>query len=64
PIERTFFVGVGLNVSEILFGVVPYPNLWRYRDTTGGWAARKALEYLQVPYTAVYYGNTFSRIQR
>jgi hypothetical protein len=64
PIERTFYVGVGLNLNEILFGSVPYPNLSRYRDTTGGWAARKALEYLQVPYTAVYYGNTFSRIQR
>ena len=64
PIERTFYVGVGLNLNEILFGDVPYPNLAGYRDTRPAWAARKALEYLQVPYTAVYYGNTFSRIQR
>ncbi len=64
PIERNFYVGVGLNLNEILFGKAPYPNLARYRDTGAGWATRKALEYLQVPYTAVYHGNTVSRIQR
>ena len=64
PIERTFYVGVGLNLNEILFGKAPYPNLSRYRDTSAGWATRKALEYLQVPYAAVYYGNRFWRIQR
>lgn len=64
PIERTFYVGVGLNLNEILFGDVPYRNLSQYRDTSAGWATRKALEYLQVPYTSVYHGNRFSRIQR
>lgn len=64
PIERTVYAGIGINLNEVLFGTGDIPNLSRYRDTTPGWAARKALEYLQVPYTAVYAGNTFSRVSR
>lgn len=64
PIERTFYAGVGINLNEVLFGEGNIPNLSRYRDTLPGWATRKAFEYLQVPYTAVYAGNTFSRVTR
>jgi hypothetical protein len=64
PVERTFYAGIGLNLNEILFGAGPVPNLAKYRDTVPGWAARKTLEYVQVPYTAAYYGNTFSTVHR
>ena len=64
PIERSFYVGVGLNLNEVLFGTGPTPNFARYRDTLPGWAARKTLEYVQVPYTSVYQENRFSTIRR
>jgi hypothetical protein len=64
PIERSFYVGVGLNLNEILFGSGPNPNFARYKDTLPGWAARKTLEYVQVPYTSVYHENRFSTVRR
>ena len=64
PVERTFYAGIGLNLNEILFGAGPVPNLAKYKDTVPGWAARKTLEYIQVPYTAAYSGNTFSTVPR
>ncbi len=64
PIERSFYVGVGLNLNEVLFGTGPHPNFARYKDTLPGWAARKTLEYVQVPYTSVYQENRFSTVRR
>jgi hypothetical protein len=64
PIERSFYVGVGLNLNEILFGTGPYRNFARYRDTLPGWAVRKTFEYVQVPYTSVYHENRFSTVRR
>jgi Predicted periplasmic lipoprotein (DUF2279) len=64
PVERTFYAGIGLNLNEILFGAGPVPNLAKYKDTAPGWAVRKTFEYIQVPYTAAYYGNTFSTVRR
>jgi hypothetical protein len=64
PIERSFYVGVGLNLNEVLFGTGPNPNFARYRDTLPGWAVRKTLEYVQVPYTSVYAKSRFSTIRR
>ncbi|MCB5174769.1 DUF2279 domain-containing protein [Microvirga lenta] len=64
PIERSFYVGVGLNLNEVLFGSGPQPNFARYRDTLPGWAVRKTFEYVQVPYTSVYHENRFSTVRR
>lgn len=64
PIERSFYVGMGLNLNELLFGSGPYPNFARYRDTLPGWAVRKTFEYVQVPYTSVYHENRFSTVRR
>jgi hypothetical protein len=64
PIERSFYVGMGLNLNEILFGTGPFPNFARYRDTLPGWAVRKTFEYAQVPYTSVYSENRFSMVRR
>jgi hypothetical protein len=63
PLERTFYAGIGLNLNEILFGAASFPNLAKHRDTLPAWAIQKAFEYIQVPYTGAYYGNTFSMIQ-
>lgn len=52
--RRNFYVGLGLNVSELLFAEGPVPNLSAYRDTELVWATEHALRYVQVPYTAVY----------
>jgi Predicted periplasmic lipoprotein (DUF2279) len=64
PIERTLYVGVGLNLNEALFGAGNIPNFRKYKDTLPAWAVQKSLEYLQVPYTAAYGGNRFSTIRR
>jgi hypothetical protein len=64
PIERTFYVGVGLNLNEVLFGAGSVPNLRKYKDTLPAWAVQKTFEYLQVPYTAAYHGHRFSTIRR
>jgi hypothetical protein len=64
PIERTFYVGVGLNLNEVLFGAGSVPNFRKYKDTLPAWAVQKAFEYLQVPYTAAYGGHRFSTIPR
>lgn len=45
PLRRRIFVGAGLNVGELLF---PRRRGWVAK------AARSALEYLQVPYTAIH----------
>ena len=45
PLRRRLFIGVGLNVGELLF-----PG----RSRGFGRAATSVLEYLQVPYTAVH----------
>jgi hypothetical protein len=64
PIERTFYVGVGLNLNEVLFGAGSVPNFRKYKDTLPAWAVQKTFEYLQVPYTAAYGGHHFSTIPR
>jgi hypothetical protein len=64
PIERTFYVGVGLNLNEVLFGAGPVPNFAKHKDTLAARVVQKSLEYIQVPYTAAYHGNTFSTIRR
>jgi hypothetical protein len=64
PIERTFYVGVGLNLNEVLFGAGSVPNFRKYKDTLPAWAVQKTFEYLQVPYTAAYGGHRFSTIPR
>lgn len=51
--KRNFYVGLGLNMSELLFGDGPIPNFSGYRDTEFVWASEHALRYLQIPYTAV-----------
>ena len=62
PIERTFYVGVGLNLNEVLFGAGPVPNFAPYRDTLPARVVQKAFEYVQVPYAATYHENRFSTI--
>ncbi|QLP97785.1 MAG: DUF2279 domain-containing protein [Rhodoblastus sp.] len=52
--QRNFYVGVGLNLSELLFGEGPVPNFAPARDTELVWAVEHALRYVQVPYTAAY----------
>ncbi|KFC75979.1 hypothetical protein FG93_00119 [Bosea sp. LC85] len=64
PIERTFYVGVGLNLNEVLFGAGQLPNFARHRDTLPARVARKTFEYIQVPYTATYGEHRFSTIRR
>ncbi len=64
PIERTFYVGVGLNLNEVLFGASSVANFRKYKDTLPAWAVQKTFEYLQVPYTAAYHGHRFSTIRR
>ena len=44
-LRRRIFFGAGVNIGELLF---PKRRGW------AGKAARSALEYLQVPYTAVH----------
>jgi hypothetical protein len=64
PIERSLYIGLGLNLNEVLFGSGPNPNFARYKDTLPGWAVRKTFEYVQVPYTSVYHENRFSTVRR
>ena len=64
PIERTFYVGVGLNLSEVLFGAGSVPNFAKHKDTLPARVVQKSLEYIQVPYTAAVHGSTFSTIRR
>jgi hypothetical protein len=46
PLRRRLFTGLGLNVSELFFG--------SRRPRGIGSAAKSALEYVQLPYTAVH----------
>ncbi len=64
PIERTFYVGFGLNLNEVLFGAGSLPNLARYKSTLPARVVQKTFEYVQVPYTAAYGGTRFSTIRR
>jgi hypothetical protein len=64
PIERSFYVGVGLNMNEVLFGSGPTRNFAWYKDTLPGWAVRKSFEYVQVPYTSIYHENHLSTVRR
>lgn len=64
PIERTFYVGIGLNLNEVLFGAGPVPNFAPYKDTIPARVVQKTLEYIQVPYTAAYQGTRSSTIRR
>jgi hypothetical protein len=64
PIERTFYVGVGLNLNEVLFGAGSLPNLAQHKDTLPARIAQKTFEYIQVPYTSIYGGHRFSTIRR
>jgi hypothetical protein len=54
PKERSFYVGVGLNLNELLFADGPLPNFARWRDTEPAWALEHALRYIQIPYTAAH----------
>lgn len=47
PQSRHPYVGIGLNLSEVLFS---HPDV---RDTAPGLIGRRALRYIQVPYTYV-----------
>lgn len=51
--KRNFYVGVGLNLAELMFAPGPVPNFSAYRDTELVWAAESALRYVQVPYTSI-----------
>ena len=64
PVERTFYVGIGLNLNEILFGAGPLPNFAMHKDTLPARAVQKSFEYIQVPYTAAYHGTRFSTVRR
>jgi len=55
PIERRLYVGIGLNLNEVLFGNSAYPNFSRYKDSLAGRITSRTLEYVQLPYTAIYY---------
>ena len=52
--RRNFYVGLGLNLSELLFAEGPVANFSRYRDTELVWATEHMLRYFQVPYTAAH----------
>ncbi|MHC4629047.1 MAG: DUF2279 domain-containing protein, partial [Planctomycetota bacterium] len=45
PLRREPYIGIGINLGELLFGA---PSV---RDTGPGKFGRRALEYVQVPYT-------------
>lgn len=57
PKEQHLYVGVGLNLNELLFGRGPVPNFADQRDTEWAWAASNILERVQIPYTSVYNGR-------
>jgi hypothetical protein len=63
PVERTFYVGIGLNLNEILFGAGPFPNFAKSKDTLPAWAVQKTFEYIQVPYTAAYGSSSSTRVR-
>lgn len=44
-LERNLYVGIGLNLQELLFGQGPHRDHWASK------AARTGLEYVQVPYS-------------
>ena len=52
--EQNFYVGIGLNLSELLFAEGPVPNFSRHRNSELVWASEHVLRYVQVPYTAIY----------
>ncbi|MFM2121052.1 MAG: hypothetical protein RL722_2520 [Pseudomonadota bacterium] len=53
PKERSGYGGLGLNLSELVFGRAPAPG--QGEDISElGWAGRKYLEYYQVPWTSAY----------
>jgi hypothetical protein len=64
PIRRNFYVGVGLNLNEVLFAEGPIPNFAGYRSTLPARVVQKAFEYVQVPYTAAYHRTRFSTVRR
>ena len=49
PLRRSIFLGVGLNLNELFF---------RNTRSDAGRVASRALDYLQVPYTAFYVDAT------
>lgn len=49
--SRTPYVGLGLNLTELLFST---PSV---RDSTPGWIGRSILRHIQVPYTYVATGH-------
>lgn len=55
PKERSFYVGVGLNLNELLFADGPLPNFARWRETEPAWALEHTLRYIQLPYTAAHH---------
>lgn len=54
--ERNLYVGIGLNLSELLFGEDK-----SYRDHRASKIARTGLEYVQVPYTYLSSGGNSGR---
>ena len=63
PVERTCYVGVGLNLNELLFGQGPLPNFASHRDSLPAQVIQKTFEYVQVPYTAAHHGTRSSTIR-
>lgn len=55
--RQNLYVGIGVNLNELIFGKGPLPNLANKRDTEFGWAASNVLDKIQVPYTAYYSGR-------
>jgi hypothetical protein len=51
--ERNFYVGLGLNLNELLFAPGPVPNLSGYRDSELVWATETVLRYVQPPFTGI-----------
>jgi len=51
PKEKSFYVGVGLNLTELLFSPGRLPNLSAFRDTEPGWFFQNLFKYYQMPFT-------------
>jgi hypothetical protein len=64
PIERSFYVGLGLNLNELLFAEGPLPNFASHKASVPAQVVQKTFEYVQVPYTAAHHGTRFSTIRR
>lgn len=52
--ESSLYLGVGLNLSELIFGENLDGNLSKFNDTEQAWMTRKFLEYYQIENTSIY----------